>query len=214
MRALRNFMIGLSLVTAGIAAMMFIPSPQPPASKPWEVTIMPDGNAEVLGIHLANTTYKRAQEKLGVFGKTALFIDPDNSLSVEAFFNSINLAGLSAKLVLNLDVPAQQLETMLARASTGKLQPSGAHQHELAEIDRIALLEAPVNAITYIPTVRLDAAMIKTRFGEPDSKKQTTDADGITINSWQYSQSMLTVNFSEKQKTQLIYQAKSAFPAQ
>lgn len=214
MRLLRNFIIGLILVISGIAAMLLLPSPQPPASKPWEVTIMPDGNSEVFGIHLGNTNYKKAQENLGVFGKTAIFTDPDNSINVEAYFESINLGGLSAKLVLNLAVPAQQLEAMLERATTGKLQPSGAHQHELAEIDRAALLDAPVNAITYIPSVRLDQAMIKTRFGEPDSTQKNTDAEGVTVNTWQYAEPNLTVNFSEKQKTLLIYSAKSMLPAQ
>lgn len=214
MRTLRNFIIGLILVIGGIAAMMFIPSPQPPAAKPWDVTIMPDGNVQVLGIHLANTTYKSAQETLGIFGKTAMFRDPDNSLSVEAFFDSINLGGLSAKLILNLSVSAEQMEAMLERATHGKLQPSGAYQHELAEVDRISLLSAPVNAMTYIPTVRLDAAMIKTRFGEPDKKQKTTDADAVIVNNWHYMKSMLTVKFAEKQKTLLIYRSKSTFPAQ
>jgi len=214
MRTLRNFIIGLILVIGAIAAMLFIPSPQPPAAKPWEVTIMPDGNVQVLGIHLANTTYKTAQETLGTFGETAIFRDPNNSLSVEAFFNSINLSGLSAKLVLNLDVKAKQLEAMLKRATSGKLQPSGAYQHEIAEVDRIALLKTPVNAITYIPTVRLDETMITSRFGEPDTKQQSTDPDGVTINSWHYTSSMLTVNFSEKEKTVLIYRTKSTSPDQ
>jgi len=214
MRLLRNFIIGLILVVSGIAAMLLLPSPQPPASKPWEVTIMPDGNSEVFGIHLGNTSYRKAQENLGIFGKTAIFTDPDNSINVEAYFESINLGGLSAKLVLNLNVSAQQVEAMLERATTGKLQPSGAHQHELAEIDRAALLNAPVNAITYIPSVRLDQAMIKTRFGEPDSTHKNTDDEGLTVNTWHYTKPNLTVNFSEKQKTLLIYTAKSMFPAQ
>ncbi len=213
MRLLRNFIIGLFLVICAIAAMLLIPSPQPPAAKPWEVIIMPDGNSKVLGIHLANTTYKAAQEKLGIFGKTAIFTEPDKDASVEAYFDSVNLGGLSAKLVLNLAVPKEQMSAMLARASGGKLQPSGAYQHELAEADRIALLDVAVNAITYIPSVRLDETMLETRFGEPDKSELTIEADGSKVNSWYYSEPNLTVLFSDQQKTLLIYSAKSMFPA-
>lgn len=213
MRLLRNFVIGLFLVIGAIAAMLLIPSPQPPAAKPWEVVIMPDGNSKVLGIHLANTTYKAAQENLGAFGKTALFTDPDNHASVEAYFESVNLSGLSAKLVLNLAVPNHQMQAMLSRATSGKLQPSGAHQHELAEADRIALLNVAVNAITYIPSVRLDQTMLTARFGEPDSAEQTRDAEGNMVNIWHYHEPNLTINFSDQQKTLLIYSAKSTFPA-
>lgn len=214
MRLLKNFLIGLILVLAGISAMLLIPSPQPPASKPWEVINMPDGNSKVFGIHLANTSYKTAQEQLGVFGKTAIFTDPDNSTSVEAYFESINLGGLSAKLVLNLAVPPEQLQAMLKRAKAGKLQPSGAHQHELAQSDRVAVLKAPVTAITYIPSVSLDKQMIASRFGDPDATKTMTDSEGVSTTIWHYAAPNLRVHFSENQKTLLLYTAKSMFPDQ
>lgn len=212
MRLMRNIIIGLVLVITGIALLMFIPSPQPPASKPWEINMMPDGNIEVLGIHLGNTRYQSAQESLGVFGKTALFVDPDGSLSIEAFFDSINLAGLSAKLVLNLSVPPDELEQMLARAKAGKLQPSGAHQHELAEQDRQRLLKAPVIGMTYIPSVRLDADMLKTRFGEPERIQQLHNSeDGTTTQHWVYPSKYLTIDLPQEQKPLLVYRAKNEF---
>src|SRR5690554_4932225 len=99
MRILKNLLIGLILVVAGLFVMLMLPSPQPPASKPWEITSMPDGNIKVLGIHLGQTRYRDAQQQLGEFGKTALFTDPDGHVSLEAYFDSINLGGLSAKLV-------------------------------------------------------------------------------------------------------------------
>jgi len=209
MRLLRNFIIGFILVAAGIAAMMLIPSPQPPASKPWEVAIMPDGNPQVLGIHLGTTTYKQAQQQLGIYGESAIFTDPDNTASIEAYFNSVNLGGLSAKLVLNLAVAPQQLAAMLDRSTAGKLQPSGAHQHELAETDRATLLNVPVHAITYIPSVRLDPMMVTTRFGPPSQVKEHTDVEGNIIESWLYTDLNLVVEFSEQQKTLLIYSANS-----
>jgi hypothetical protein len=214
MRILRNFIIGLVLVIASITAMMLIPSPQPPAVKPWEVTIMADGNPQVLGIHLGETSYKQAQQQFGVYGETAIFTNDDKPASIEAYFNSVNLGGLSAKLVLNLAVNPDQIQAMLTRAKAGKLQPSGAHQHELAEIDRATLLDVPVQAITYIPSVRLDQEMITKRFGVADKVTQQTAAEGKTLEIWQYNNLGLTVQFPEQQKALLIYTAKSIFPYQ
>jgi len=214
MRILRNFIIGLILVVAGIAAMMLIPSPQPPAAKPWEVTIMADGNPQVLGIHLGTTTYKQAQQQFGIYGETAIFTNDEKAASIEAYFNSVNLGGLSAKLVLNLAVSPEQINAMLSRAKAGKLQPSGAHQHELSETDRTTLLDIPVQAITYIPSVRLNQEMVKTRFGEADTQTEATDAEGKTTEIWQYKDLGLIVQFIEQQKTLLIYTAKSMFPYQ
>jgi len=209
MRILRNVFLGLLLIVIGIAALMLIPSPQAPAEKPWEVTVMPDGNSRVLGIHLGHTDYKTAQQQLGVFGKTALFVDPDGSKSVEAYFDSINLAGLSAKLIMNLGVAKTRLQSMQEQAGAGELQPSGAHQYELTEQDREYLLRVPVIGLTYIPSVRLDRQMIQSRFGDPARSEQSEmDEKGQITETWFYPAIGLSVLFQSKQKTLLVYRAK------
>lgn len=209
MRIIRNFIVGFLLVLVGIAAIMLIPSPQPPASKPWEIVVMPDNNVQVFGIHLGETDYKTAQQALRVFGKTAIFTDPEDNPTVEAYFDSVNLGGLSAKMVLNLDVAEAKVEDMLERATVGKLQPSGAHQHELAEEDKQFLLSSPVAAITYIPSVRLDKDMIQERFGAPDSiETGLPDDEGNSDVIWLYQKQHLTVIFGNTSKTILIYQSK------
>ncbi|MTI64638.1 lytic murein transglycosylase [Methylophaga sp.] len=209
MRILRNVLLGLLLIVVGIAALMLIPSPQAPAEKPWEVTVMPDGNSRVLGIHLGDTDYKTAQQQLGVFGKTALFVDPDGSLSVEAYFDSINLAGLSAKLIMNLGVSNDKLQAMQSRAGAGELKPSGAHQYELTDQDRQYLLSVPVIGLTYIPSVRLDREMIQSRFGKPArNERSERDENGRVTETWFYPDIGLSVLFQSEQKTLLIYRAK------
>lgn len=209
MRILKNLIIGLILLIGGVMLLMLIPSPQAPADKPWEVSVMPDGNIQVLGIHLGQTDYKTVQQKLGVYGTTGLFVDPDGRRSVEAYFDSINLAGLSAKLVLNLGVTEAQLDAMLSRASAGELQPSGAHRHELAETDRETLLSSVVTGMTYIPSVRLKKEMLESRFGEPASTQvSAADENGLTTESWLYPDRGLTVLFQPEQKPILIYRTK------
>lgn len=208
MRIVKNLIISLLVLIAGIVILMLIPSPQGTADKPWEIITMADGNSKVLGIHLGNTDYKTAQQKLGVFGKTALFVDPDGSRSVEAFFDSINQGGLSAKLVMNLGVSDERLQAMQQRATAGERQPSGARQLELAETDREFLLKAPVTALTYIPSLRLKPAMIESRFGRPDRIEQAEDETGLVSETWLYPDTGLQVLFQGEQKPVLIYRAK------
>ncbi len=208
MRILRNVLLGFLLIIIGIVALMLIPSPQAPAEKPWEVTVMPDGNSRVLGIHLGQTNYKTAQQQLGVFGKTALFVDPDGSRSVEAYFDSINLGGLSAKLVMNLAVDEDRLQAMQSRTEDGEYKPSGAYQYQLSEQDRTFLLAAPVIGLTYIPSVRLDREMVESRFGEPARSEQSErDDNGRVTETWFYPEIGLSVLFQSEQKTLLVYRA-------
>jgi hypothetical protein len=203
---MRNFLIGLILFIAGIGALMFIPSKQAPAPMPWDVTIMADGNSKVFGIHLGTTTYHQAQESFHEYGKTAIFTERDKASSVEAFFNSIHLGGLSAKVVLNLTVPELTINRMLSRAAEARLQPSGAHRYELNNIDNAELINATINAITYIPSIRLNPDMIRYRFSEPDFIEQDTNIEGTEI--WHYSTIALTIRINDKEKTILQYQSR------
>lgn len=210
MRILKNFLFGLVLVIAGIMSLMLIPSPQAPADKPWQVTVMPDGNSKILGIHLGSTDYQTAQSLLGVVGKTALFVDPDGRSGVEAYFDSVNLGGLSAKLVLNIGISEDRLQKMQTRASVGELRPSGAHQHVLAEIDRDFVLTSPVVGLTYIPSIGLKPDMIESRFGKPVSVKQSAaDEQGRTTEIWSYPDIGLQIELHPEQKPILVYRAKS-----
>ena len=200
-----NFLIGLILFIAGIGALMLIPSKQAPAPMPWDVTVMADGNSKVFGMHLGTTTYRQAQESFHEYGKTAIFTEQGKASSVEAFFNSIHLGGLSAKLVLNLTVPEQSIKPMLSRAAEARLQPSGAHRYQLNNIDNAELINATISAITYIPSIKLNPEMVRHRFGEPDSIEQDTNINGTEI--WTYSTIALTIRLNDKEKTILQYQS-------
>lgn len=208
MRYLRNFIFALIITFLAITLLMLLPSPQPDAVKPWEVVVMPDGNPQFLGIHLGSTTYGEAQKKVGIFGHPALFSDPDGKLSVEAFFESINLGGLSAKLVLTLALTDEALATIKNRATAGKLQPSRARQHELSEQDKLAIQDAAVKSITYIPTVRLNESILLSRFGEPTHKETIKEEDGEASQQWFYPQLNMEVRLRPGHKSVLLLSAK------
>lgn len=198
-----KFLIGLILTLVGIAALMLIPSKQTPAPMPWETTIMADGNTQVFGIHLGKTTYKQAQKLLKSYGKTAIFDQQGHEPTIEAYFESINMGGLSAKIVLNLLVDAQLIETMLTRAIESKLQPSGARRYELSSEDHVRMLDSTISAITYIPSLKLDEQMVLDRFGTASDVQQANTQPGLTI--WQYPKIALSVTFNTGEKTILQY---------
>jgi hypothetical protein len=198
-----KFLIGLMLTLVGITALMLIPSRQTPAPMPWETTVMEDGNIQVFGIHLGKTTYKQAQQLLNSYGKTAIFDQEGHEPTIEAYFESINLGGLSAKIVLNLLVDVQQIETMLNSAIESKLQPSGARKYELNNEDNTRMLDSTISGITYIPSVKLNEQMVLERFGPASEKQQSTVQTDIII--WQYPNIGLSVTFTTGEKTVLQY---------
>lgn len=204
MRLFRNFLIGLFLTIVGIGALLFIPSKQAPAPMPWDITIMPDGKSKVFGIHIATTVYSQTKELFNEFGKIAAFAQQGKASTVEAFFNSIHIGGLTGKLVLNLDIPEQQIIEMISHANEARLQDSGAHRYELSNSDNASVVNAPIIAITFIPSVKLNADIARYRFGDPDSIEQDTINPITRI--WHYPNSGLTIRINENEKTILQYQ--------
>lgn len=205
MRTLLKFLIGTALVIVGIAALMLVPSPQPMDPKPWEITTMPDEQIEVMGVHLGTTTYAEIQQLWREVGEVALFISENERITAEVFFESINLGGLSARIVLNLQVDHEELTSMAARAASAKLQPSGARRYDPAYDDKQRLLAAPATAITYIPTVRLDEEMVRNRFGEP--AEISDEAEESTAKIWHYPESGLTIRLHPEERPVLTYTA-------
>ena len=203
---LKNILItiGLSIFVTG--AMLLIPFKPNDGPKPWQVKVMPDGNIDVFGIHLGKTTYLQAQKLVQEFGKTGLFTQTGHPDTVEAYFQSIHLGGLTAKVVLNIGVSEAQIQRMLQRTIESKLQPSGARLHELALSDRESILHMPIVGITYIPEIHLDKTMLESRFGKPDSIKP--DPSDSQTEIWSYSRINLDIYFNDKQKPVLQYHLK------
>lgn len=204
MRIFRNFLIGLFLIVVGIAALSFIPLRQAAIPTPWEITTMPDGKSEVIGIHLGTTTYDQTKALFHEIGEVAAFAEEGKTPTVEAFFNSVQLGGLTGKLVLNLDVPEQEIIDMMSRANGARLQESGARRYDLRSSDIATILDAPIIVITYAPSVKLNAEIARFRFGEPESIEQDTLNPNITI--WHYPSIGLTIQMNDKEKTTLQYQ--------
>lgn len=201
---MKKFVLGLMLAIIGISALLLIPSQQAAAPMPWQVTLMPDGQISVFKIHLGSTNYRQAQQSLRIHGQTSIFSQAGEISTVEAFFNSINMGGLSAKVVLNLAVTKEDIEQMKSRATEAKLQASGAHRYQLSNQDNITLIDAVVTAITYIPSIRLDKEMILHRFGNTDIV--IADSKNSNTEIWHYPALGLTVYLNDNEKTILQYQ--------
>lgn len=207
MRLFFKFIMGTFFLLIGIGLLMLIPSPQPDAPKPWEISIMPDEQIKVMGVHLGTTRYADVQKIWREAGEVAIFVDDNNEPSAEVFFEAINLGGLSARAVLNLQVDENALHIMASRATSGRLQPSGARRYDPAFDDKQELLAAPVSAITYIPSIRLDAEMVGNRFGEPIAIEQESAESEAEI--WDYSASGLTIRLHPDERPILTYTARN-----
>ncbi|PWV61581.1 hypothetical protein [Plasticicumulans acidivorans] len=140
---------------------------------PWQSDVDAQGRVSVFGFTLGSTTLGEVLPRLGSAVELAIFIQPDGQRTLEAYFREVELGGLTAKLILQLQASPETFETLLTHADpkSAKPQPSGAMQVTPSPQDDHVLLGLPVAGITYAPSARLDMDTLRQRFGEPEQRR-------------------------------------------
>jgi hypothetical protein len=158
---------GLAVIAMSV---FFLAVMRPPGGQTPKMGITPaeDGaTVTVFGLTLGSSTVREAVAKWGRRYELALFVDKDQHLSLEAYFRDAVVGGLNVRLVLSAQLPEAQLAAL--RAQAGPAQPSaeGGRRYPVSEADQALGLQAVVMAITYLPVAKLDADLVRKRFGEP-----------------------------------------------
>lgn len=201
---LRGMQIVGLLVCLIIIISVFQPSKQE-EPKPWDITLMPDGNSRVFNLHLGHSRLVDAQHIFKDLAETAIFAEPDHLGTAEAFFSSVNLAGLSAKVILSLDVSADLLTTMKANSPKQSHQESGSIKYEIANQDAHVMTDSIIKTLEYIPAVTIDESAVEHRFGKPEEIKRLDDS-GSQL--WLYPSINFKVFITKGSKTIFHYHSR------
>ncbi len=174
-----------------------------PDTLPWKITHPTPDTTRVFGITLGKTSLDEAAEtfKLQADLEISLFKPTDGTLGVEAFYEEVNFNGLKAKIVMNIDLPADELKGMYDRGLRINNTPSG-KRITLTADDLARAKQAPIATLSYLPTVKLDEATIIKRFGSPAMRVKETESGVI---HWLYPQHGLDIVTDEKEKPLLQY---------
>ncbi len=160
----------------------------PPSSEgqmPWQVSITETGNTRVFGIELGITPVIEVQKRLRETSEVTLFVSPQGEKALEVYFNSADLGGLKAKLVMTVGFTDEELEAIFERGTRISTQGDGSRKVTLAHEDLVRVQHSPIAAITYITRTRLDEEVIVRRFGEPDERIAEPDSKEGVVH-WLY----------------------------
>jgi hypothetical protein len=200
--------IAIVVFIVGLLAMLWLePEPYEPGTFPWEITVMPDGNAEVFGLVTGVSTLADANRCFGSAPEVAVFSDADGPRSVEAFYDSVVMAGLKAKVVLELAADSSTLARLEAEALDREATASGSYKGKLATEDVEALLTTPIRSVTYIPGVDLEKETLRLRFGEPGEVR----AAAHDTEYWMYPGKGLAISVNAEGREVMQYVAPRDF---
>ena len=186
------------------------PSPPDHPFLPWDVEVNERGQVSVFGVTLGESTlldFKRLYEQKA---DLSIFAQPDQPLSMEAFFGRMNVGPLTATVVLVADVDQKTLERWADESRISDPTPSGARKLSMSDEALVEAQEKPIRSISYAPTADFEEELITRRFGEPAKKRAIPrgerDEDEPPAMLWLYPEKGLaiTVEADDKELFQYI----------
>jgi len=202
----------LVLAVAALVIGIMIPggSDKPTQTFPWQIIHTEDGATQVFGLTLGQSTLQQAEQVFQSESELSLF-DPaagKGQRVVEAYFDKVNLGGLSAKVVAVIALTPEQLQTMFERGVRISTLGDGSRKVTLHAQDVAQVRETPIYTITYLPRIRLEKALLEKRFGKPE--QVITEKESNT-NHWLYPRLGLDIALDEKNNAVLQYVAPAQF---
>ena len=164
----------LSLFVLLVLFMFAIPKPEiqqelKNADLPWNIKTHEDGSTEVFSLRFGTSTLRNAIERFHEPEDIAVYRG-DQKSSLEAYFGTVKIGPLEAKLILTLLTTPEDIEQILQRAKGLAMSGSEDKKIELDNQDQVLALEKLISGITFIPKYSgLDSEFFKQRFGEPSA---------------------------------------------
>lgn len=134
---------------------------------PWQIEVLEDGSSRVFQIHLGTTTLDEVSRNFREQPEYTLFVTEGQPPVIEAYFNSLRISGLSAKMIMGFDLPHDVLEDIYQRGVRISTLGSGERKVSISDKDIGFIGRQAIASISYIPSIDLDGELITKRFGEP-----------------------------------------------
>jgi hypothetical protein len=168
---------------------------------PWHIEHPTADTTRIFGLSLGSSTTNEAESRFQEEAKPSLFKSQNGQLSAEMFFEQVTMVGLKAKIVISIAVPESELQAMYERGLRISGTMSGKKITPATEdVNRLRLL--PINALTYMPTVRIEEEVFSKRFGQPTQRIKENGSDAI---HWLYPKDGLDITLGGSEKPVLQY---------
>lgn len=165
-------LISSIIITSLLVSYFLLPKPNlepvDPTQLPWNISFDEQKNSRILGVTMNQSTLFDAIQLFDEPESMALYADA-NKPSIEVYFGYIEKAGLTAKIILTLNVTTDQAEEFLKNATSRMQSNSDIPKIEIGAKDRSKVLNMTLSSLTYLPKYSgLDKAYLIDRFGTPD----------------------------------------------
>jgi hypothetical protein len=186
---------------------MFAGRPPPsPEGQPWQVQ-RHGGGTRVFGLDLPGSVLADAKARWGDGLQVAVIARRGDEGALEGYVETVDAGGIAGRLVLATGLAPAAVATLRADAARQEPIDGESARFGLRADGRAAALRAALVGITFIPAAKLDAAVVRQRFGEPAERLATPPR----LEHWLYPALGLDIALDSEGKDVLQYVAPADF---
>ena len=171
------------IIIAAVSLLAFIllfftapPTKHAQPDMPWQVVVHDPGHSEVFDIVLNKTTLQQAVNRFGQLEDVALYQSSAGAYNLEAYFGKVLIGPLSARVIVNLQAPEQEMASLAQNTSKRTSTENGSLKWILSPGQRQQQLLRKVTSLTFIPGYGgMDAAYLEQRFGAPQARNKVDE---------------------------------------
>lgn len=193
--------LSLTIVAILIGVFLLPGRESRPVNLPWQTTVTPRGGLQVFGVEIGYSTLAETEQTFREPAEVSLFSHAEKKM-IEAYFDSVDINGLRARVVVVMAVEEPLLSEIYDRGVRVANMGGGRQKVTLAERDLARVKQLPIGVVTYIPRINLDEKLITSRFGEP--AERLPEREGKIVH-WLYPDRGLDIALDPEGKEVLQY---------
>jgi len=199
-----------ALIALAIGLMIPGQDQAPTQTFPWQIEVTENGATRVFGLTLGESSLKQAEQIFKARAEISLFDPADDRQQqiIEAYFDTVTLGGLSARIIMVIDVIPGQLQKFYQRGTRISSLGDGSHKVSLHAEDVIQVRNMSIASMTYLSRIRLDSTLLEQRFGKPE---QVIIEKASNTTHWLYPDKGLDVALSKEGNGVLQYVPPTRF---
>ena len=133
---------------------------------PWQSYVNDQGETVVFDLTMGKSTLTDAMRLFGTEVEASLF-EEDNKRDLEVFFSSTKVGGISAKVILNLDLNNQQFAFLNNNIKKTEVLSIDAKKISFNQAGESSMFALTIIALTFIPRADLSADTLIGLFKKP-----------------------------------------------
>jgi hypothetical protein len=163
---------------------------------PWQSYLDDQGKTVVFNLTMDESTLTESMRLFGTEVEASLFENKDQKKTLEVYFSNTKIGGISAKIILNLELNDQQFNHLSDNIKETEVMPSGNKKTIFNQVGESSMFGLTISVLTFIPSADLSPDTLLSLFKKPARVDQVKSG----VEYWYYPSKGLRIIVDDEHK--------------